>query len=243
MRLPFAAHPAVRAEFERRWARVVPLLSAGFLGPPLVSVVAVAVGEPSGVFAWVLLAVGCAVPVGFFAARTHLRRTGWWGWLVGLSGAFQALGIGFLTLRPVLMAPTAVAMVAGVLLVLHGRRILLDPADGTLAGTSLGLRSGSRSVRSAAGRLLLGYASADDRWLRWRIGTGPTAPDVLDKKVALREIARVWVAEAGGSPGGPVVVVRTNSGVVELVVGDPESFAWQLDRRLRALADRAWPRP
>ncbi len=242
MRLPFAVHMSVRDEFQRRWTRARLPLLAGFLGPPLVTlVVAILVGW-TGIVALggVLIVIGCAVPVGFVVARGYLRRTGWWRWLVGQSAAVQAIGLAILTLRPLLVLPTVVAGAVAVLAVGRARTVLLDGANGMIAATTLGIRSTSRQVRSAAGRLLLGYAGFDGDWLRWQVTPGPTAPDVLGGRVPLREVNGVWVAEAIGAPGGPVVVVRTQDRQVQLVVGDPHEFAALLDRRLRLLTQPGW---
>ncbi|MCE6998223.1 hypothetical protein LZG04_25995 [Saccharothrix sp. S26] len=242
MRVPFRVHESVRAEFERRWARVrVPLLH-GFLAPPAVSLAVALIGPWSGavVAGWVLLALGAAVPVGFLVRRGYVHRPGWWAGLIAYTGAAQALGVALLTRHLLLALPTvAAAAVAGVL-VTKAKAVLLDEVGGGIAGTALGVRSASRQVRNATGHPVLAHADFDDDSLRWHVTTGPSTPDVAGGEVPLREISDVWVADTPAAPGGEVVVVRTGTGQVELVVGRPHDFAALLDRRLRLLRDPGW---
>ncbi|WP_158841109.1 hypothetical protein [Saccharothrix deserti] len=242
MRLPFGVHATVRADFERRWSRVRPLLLLGFLVPPSVSLVVALLAGWSGVvvLGWVLLVIGVGVPVWFLLRRVYLHRTGWWVGLVVYSGAVQAVGVGFLTLNLLLVLPTVVATAVAVWLVVKAKAVLLDVVGGAIAGTTLGVRSASRQVRNATGRLLRAHASFDGELLRWHATTGPSNPDTFGGELPLREITGVWVAETRGAPGGPVVVVRAAGRDVELVVGHPHDFATLLDRRLRLLDQPGW---
>lgn len=238
MGLPFFAHAAVLAEFRRRWRRVFPLLLAGFVGPPVESVVTALVGGSRGAAGWwVVLWVGCLVPVGFFVARGFVRNGG--GWAVALGAVLQVVGVVGVTGRVVLGVPPLVAAVLGVLLVERAHGVLFDAAGGAVAGTSLVMRSRARAVRGlGTWKPVLATASVDGRWLRWRVGTGE---DLHGGRVALRDIRGVWVAHADGPPGGPVVAVRAEGRVIQVVVGDPEGFAWLLDRRVRALGAAPGP--
>jgi len=244
--LPFAVHPAVRPDFERRWARARPLVLLGFLGPPAVSVVvAVLLGGWSVwsgvvVLGVVVLALGCLVPAWFVLTRVFARRSGWWGWLVGLFGVLQAVGVGFLTGQLIGFVPLVAVVACGVALVVRGRAVLLDPSGGAIAGTTLQVRSTSRPVRSVSGRLLLAYATFDGERLRWEMSAGQSAPDILGGELPLGDVTGLWVAESVGVPVGPVVVVRTAQRQAQLVVGDPNGFAELLDRRLRLLAQPGW---
>jgi hypothetical protein len=240
VRLPFGVHATVRAEFERRWSRARPLVLLGFLGPPLVSLAVALPAEWSGVVGWVLVAVGVAVPVWFLLRRVYLHRTGWWVALVAYSGVVQALGVGVLTFDPLLVVPTVVACAVGVFFVARAKTVLLDVVGGAIAGTTLGVRSASRQVRNATGHLLPAHAAFDGDLLRWHVCPGPSTADACGGEVPLREVTGVWVAEASGAPGGPVVVVRTADRDVELVVGHPHDFAALLDRRVRLLGEPDW---
>ncbi|WP_143532193.1 hypothetical protein [Saccharothrix sp. ALI-22-I] len=245
MRLPFGVHSTVRAEFENRWSRVRRLILLGFLGPPPVSLAVALVALVTGwsgvvVLGLIILVIGVAVPVWFVFRRVYLHRTGWWIGLVAYSGTAQALGIWLLTLNPLFVLPTVAAAAGAVRLVVKAKGVLLDVAGGAIAGTTLGVRSASRQVRSAAGHLLLAHASFDGDLLRWHVSTGPSNPDSFGGEVPLREITGVWVAETRGAPGGQVVVVRTAERDVELVVGHPHDFATILDRRLRLLSQSGW---
>ncbi|MFI9811646.1 hypothetical protein [Saccharothrix variisporea] len=195
----------------------------------------VLVGGGGGTVWWVVLAVGCLLPVGFFLARGYVR---WSGWAVVAAGAvLQAVGVVGVTGRAVLVVPPLVAGVLGVLLVVRAHGVLLDTADGAVAGTSLVVRSRARAVRGVGvWKPVLATASMDDKWLRWRVGD-----DLHGGRVLLRDIRAVWVAQAAGPPGGPVVAVRAGERVVHLVVGDPEGFAWLLDRRVRVLGSTSDP--
>jgi hypothetical protein len=244
--LPFAVHPAARPDFERRWARARPLVLLGFLGPPAVSiVVAVVLGMWSVwsgalVFGVVVLTLGCLVPVWFVLARVFVRRSGWWGWLVGLFGLLQAIGVSFLSGRLISILPVVAVVACGVVLAIRGRAVLLDASGGAIAGTTLQVRSASRPVRSVSGRLLLAYASFDGERLRWEMSPGPSAPDILGGELALSDVIELWVAESIGVPAGPVVVVRTAQRQAQLVMGDPHGFAELLDQRLRLRAQPGW---
>ncbi|MEV8437333.1 hypothetical protein AB0425_08170 [Actinosynnema sp. NPDC051121] len=243
MRMPFRVHASVRAEFERRWARVrVPLL-LGFLAPPAVSLAVALIAPWPGAVAvgWCLLVVGAAVPVWFLVRRGYAHRPGWWTGLVAYSGTAQALGVGLLTRNVLLALPTVVAAaVAGVLLV-RARAVLLDEVGGAIAGTTLGVRSESRQVRNATGHPVQAHAGFDGDLLRWHVTTGPSTPDVSGGELPLRDIGDVWVADTPAAPGGEVVVIRTTDDrSVELVVGHPHDFATLLDRRLGLLRDPDW---
>ncbi|XVV01012.1 hypothetical protein ACQPW3_26780 [Actinosynnema sp. CA-248983] len=180
---------------------------------------------------------GCLVPVGFFVARGFVRWSGWW--VVALGSVVQVVGVAGLTGRAVLVVPPVVAGVLGVVLVVRAHQVLFDVEGGAVAGTSLVMRSRTRAVPGMAGwKPVLAFASVDDRWLRWRVGTGS---DLHGGKVALRDVSAVWVAHADGPPGGPVVAVRAEGRVIQMVVGDPEGFAWLLDRRMRALGSTPEP--
>ncbi|CAL9422144.1 hypothetical protein SUDANB95_01867 [Actinosynnema sp. ALI-1.44] len=237
MGLPFVAHAAVLAEFRGRWRRVFPLLLAGFLGPPVESAVTAAVGGTRNAGWWGVLAVGCLLPVGFFAARGFVRAGG--GWVVALGAVVQVVGVVGVTGRALMGVPPVVAGVLGVLLVLRAHEVLFDAANGAVAGTSLVMRSRARAVRGlGAWKPVLATAGVDGRWLWWRVGTGV---DLHGGRVALRDVEGVWVAHADGPPGGPVVAVRAEGRVIQMVVGDPEGFAWLLDRRVRALGATSDP--
>ncbi|MEJ2852370.1 MULTISPECIES: hypothetical protein [unclassified Saccharothrix] len=149
----------------------------------------------------------------------------------------QVVAVAALTGRGVLVVPPVVAGVLGVVLVVRAHEVLFDTGGGAVAGTSLLMRSRARAVRGTAGwKPVLASASVDDTWLRWRVGD-----DMHGGKVPLREIRAVWVAQAAGPPGGPVVAVRAGERVIRFVVGDPEGFAWLLDRRVRALGSTSGP--
>ncbi|WP_309112082.1 hypothetical protein [Saccharothrix sp.] len=237
MGLPFFAHAAVLAEFRGRWRRVFPLLVTGFLGPPVESVVTAVVGGGRGAAGWVVLGIGCLVPVVFFVLRGYVRWSGWWVVVVG--AVVQVVGVAAVTDRAVLVVPPVVAAILGVVLVVRAHQVLFDAEGGAIAGTSLVMRSRTRSVPGMAGwKPVLAFATVDDRWLRWRVGTGS---DLHGGEVALRDVSAVWVAHADEPPGGPVVAVRAEGRVIQMVVGDPEGFAWLLDRRLRALGSTPEP--
>jgi hypothetical protein len=241
LRLPFAVHDEVRAEFERRWSRARPSL-LGFLAPPVVSLVVALVAPWSGaaLLGWPVLVIGVAVPVWFLVRKVYLHRTSWWAGVVMYGGVVQALGVGFLTARPLLVVPTVVAAAIGVLLVVRAKAVLLDEVGCAIAGTTLGVRSASRQVRSPTGHLVPAHAVFDGEWLRWHVSTGSSHPDTFGGELPMAEITDVWVAEASGEPGGPVVVVRTHERTVELVVGHPHDFATVLDRRVRLLGQPGW---
>ncbi|WP_170156287.1 hypothetical protein [Umezawaea tangerina] len=129
-----------------------------------------------------------------------------------------------------------VAVVVGVLLVVRAHVVLVDPVGGVVAGTGLRVRSRTRAVRGASLGLCRAFAAVDGEWLRWEMGPGPTAVDLVGGAVPLREVTGVWVAEAVGVPAGPVVVVRTVRGWAQVLVGDPVGFAALVDRRLRMVA-------
>lgn len=241
LRLPFGVHDEVRVEFERRWSRARPLM-LGFLAPPAVSLVVALVAPWSGAapLGWAVLVIGVAVPVWFLVRRTYLHRTGWWAGVVVYGGVVQAIGVGSLTASPLLVVPTVVAAAVGALLVVRAKAVLLDEVGCAIAGTTLGVRSASRQVRSATGHLVPAHAVFDGERLRWHVSTAPSHPDTFGGELPLAEITDVWVAEAGGEPGGPVVVVRTHGRNVELVVGQPHDFAAVLDRRVRLLGQAGW---
>jgi hypothetical protein len=245
VRMPFRVHASARAEFARRWARVrVPLL-LGFLAPPVVSLAVALIaprpGAVAGAVGWCLLVVGAAVPVWFLVRRGYVHRPGWWTGLVAYTGAAQALGVGLLTRNVLLALPTVVAAAVGGLLLVKARVVLLDVVGGAIAGTTLGVRSGSRQVRNATGHPVPAHADFDGDLLRWHVTTGPSTPDVSGGELPLRDIADVRVAETSAAPGGEVVVIRTTADEsVELVVGHPHDFATLLDRRLRLLRDPDW---
>ncbi|WP_447008112.1 hypothetical protein ACRAKI_17215 [Saccharothrix isguenensis] len=241
LRLPFGVHDEVRVEFERRWSRARPLL-LGFLVPPVVSLVVALVAPWSRavLLGWALLVIGVAVPLWFLFRKVYLHRTSWWAAVVLYSGVVQAIGVGFLTATPLLALPAVVAAAGGVLLVVKAKALLLDEVGCAIAGTTLGVRSASRQVRSATGHLVPAHAVFDGEWLRWHVSTGPSHPDTFGGELPMAEIVGVWVAEASGEPGGPVVVVRTHERTVELVVGHPHHFATVLDRRLRLLGQPGW---
>ncbi|TQM77807.1 hypothetical protein FHX81_0044 [Saccharothrix saharensis] len=242
MRMPFRVHSSVRAEVERRWARVRASMLLGFLGPPAVSLVVALVARWSGVavLGWVLLAVGVTVPVWFLVARVYVRRPGWWAGLIAYAGAAQALGVGILTRHALLGLPTVLAAAVAAVLVTRARAVLVDVAGGAVAGTTLGVRSASRQVRNPTGHPVLAHANFDGEVLRWHVATGPSTPDVSGGELPLRAITDVRVADTPAAPGGEVVVVRTADAEVELVVGRPHDFAALLDRRLRLLRDDDW---
>lgn len=242
MRLPFGVHATVRAEFERRWSRVRPSVLLGFLGPPLVSLAVALPAEWSGLVlpGWFLVVVGVAVPVWFLLGRVYLHRTGWWVGVVAYGGGVQALGVGVLTFDLLSVVPTVVVAAVAVSFVAKAKTVLLDVVGCAIAGTTLGVRSASRQVRNATGHLLPAHATFDGDLLRWHVCTGPSTADVCGGEVPLREVTGVWVAEASGAPGGPVVVVRTADRDVELVVGHPHDFAALLDRRVRLLGEPDW---
>lgn len=240
--MPFAVHASVRPEFEQRWSRARVPLWCGFLGPPAVSLaVAGWVTWAGAVVPGLVVAVAsAAVPVWFVASRAHLRHTAWWRRVVAWSAAGQAVGLAVLTREPWPPLAAVAAGVLGVFAVGAAQAVLLDAANGAIAATTLGVHSDSRRVRGPTGRFLLAHARFDDDLLRWRISPGVTAPDVLGGELRLCEVTGVWVAEAAGAPGGPVVVVRTAARHAQLVVGDPHAFATLLDRRLRLLAHPDW---
>lgn len=242
MRLPFDVHASVRAEFERRWARVRPAVWFGFLGPPVVGlVVALAVPWRGAVVpGWLLLAVGVAVPVWFLVGRAYPNRPGWWAGLVAYAGVAQALGVALLTGHLLPALPTVLVTAVAAVLLTKARAVLLDEVGGAIAGTTLGVRSASRQVRNATGHPVLAHAAFDGESLRWHVTTGPSTPDVSGGEVPLREVTDVWVADARGEPGGEVVVVRAFGRDVELVVGRPHDFAALLDHRLRLLRQPDW---
>lgn len=173
-------------------------------------------------------------------AGNVVRRSGWWGWLVGLFGLLQAIGVGFLSGRLISILPVVAVVACGVVLVVRGRAVLLDPSGGAIAGTTLQVRSTSRPVRSVSGRLLLAYATFDGERLHWEMSPGQSAPDILGGELPLGDVTGLWVAESVGVPVGPVVVVRTAQRQAQLVVGDPNEFTELLDRRLRLLAQPGW---
>ena len=148
------------------------------------------------VVGWCLLVVGAAVPVWFLVRRGYVHRPGWWTGLVAYTGAAQALGVGFLTRHVLLALPTVItAAVAGVLL-MKARVVLLDVVGGAIAGTTLGVRSGSRQVRNATGHPVQAHANFDGDLLRWHVATGPSTPDVSGGELPLREITDVGVADS-----------------------------------------------
>ncbi|PSL57260.1 hypothetical protein B0I31_102238 [Saccharothrix carnea] len=243
MRMPFRVHASVRPEFERRWARVRALVLLGFLAPPAVSLVVALIAPWSGVVVvgWVLLVIGGAVPVWFLVGRGYVHRPGWWAGLVAYTGAAQALGVGLLTRHVLLAVPAVVATAVAGVLVTKAKAVLLDEVGGAIAGTTIGVRSGSRQVRNATGHPVLAHADFDGELLRWHVVTGPSTPDVSGGELPLDRITDVWVAETPAAPGGEVVVVRTAAGHdLELVVGHPHDFAALLDRRLRLLREDDW---
>ncbi|WP_367128010.1 hypothetical protein [Saccharothrix sp. HUAS TT1] len=242
MRLPFGVHAEVRADFERRWARARPLVLLGFLAPPLTGLVVALVAPWPGPVApsWVLLLVGLATPVWFLVRRVFARRTGWWTGLVACAALAQALGLWLLTLHPLLVLPTVVAAAVAAPLLARARALLLDGAGDAIAGTTLGVRSGSRQVRNPTGHPVPAHAGFDGELLRWHVTTGPSNPDFSGGELPLRDITGVRVAEARGEPAGEVVVVRAAGRDVELVVGRPHEFAALLDQRLRLLRRPGW---
>ncbi|MEU4449001.1 hypothetical protein AB0K14_27225 [Actinosynnema sp. NPDC050801] len=244
MRLPFGVHGSVRAEFERRWSRVRPSVWLGFLTPPLVGLVVALLARWSGAVlpGWLLLLVGTAVPVSFLVRRVYLHRTGWWAGLIAYAGVAQALGVGLLTGNLVLALPTVVATAVAAVLVTKAKSVLLDVTGGAIAGTTLGVRSGSRQVRNATGHPVPAHANFDGELLRWHVATGSSTPDLSGGELPLRLVTDVGVAETRAVPGGEVVVVRADGRDVELVVGHPHDFAALLDRRLRLLRLPDWSR-
>ena len=242
MQVPFRVHGSVRAEFERRWARVRASVLFGFLAPPAVSLVVALVAPWSGavVVGWGLLAIGVVVPVWFLVRRGYVHRPGWWLGLVVYTAATQVLGVGLLTRHVLLALPTLLVAAVAVVLVTKANVVLLNAVGGAIAGTTLGVRSASRQVRNATGHPVLAHAGFDGDLLRWHVTTGPSTPDVSGGDLPLREITDVWVADTPAAPGGEVVVIRTAAGQLELVVGHPHDFAALLDRRLRLLREPDW---
>ncbi|MEU5695093.1 hypothetical protein [Actinosynnema sp. NPDC020468] len=243
MALPFAAHPAVRPGFERRWARArVPVLG-GFAAATVAAVVVAVVvpwdGTPG--LGWVLVVLGAA-PVAFAVSGAYVRYPGWWGPFTALLGVVQALGVVALSgAVPPGVAVGVVALSAAVAVV-WGRGVLFDAGDGAVLGTTLGVRSEAVSVRGHTGRLHVATATFDGEWLRWSVGAGPSGVDPAGGRIPLRDIESVWVVEVPGNPLGPVVAVRTATTRAHLVAGAPQDFVARLDRRLRLLSEPGWAR-